>query len=71
MEYFSVSSTTIQSVGYDPQTMTLAINFNSGAEYHYYSVPPELFEQLRMASSAGQYLNEYIKKAGYAYARVR
>jgi hypothetical protein len=49
MEYFAVSSSTIQSVGYDAETMTLAVGFVNGTEYHYYGVPPEVVEQLRMA----------------------
>ena len=71
VEYFTVSSGTIQSVGYDAETMTLAVNFTHGTEYHYYGVPPEVVEQLRVAPSAGRFLNEQIKKAGYSYARVR
>jgi hypothetical protein len=71
MEQIPVSSGTIQSVGYDSETMTLAVSFSSGTEYHYYGIPSELVEQLRVAPSTGRFLNEYIKKAGYAYARVR
>jgi KTSC domain-containing protein len=71
MEYFTVSSSTIQSVGYDSETMTLAVSFTHGTEYHYYGVPPDVIEQLRVAPSAGRFLNEQIKKAGYSYARVR
>jgi hypothetical protein len=71
MEYFSVSSGTIQSVGYEAETMTLAVTFLNGTEYQYYGVPAEVVEQLRVAPSAGRFLNETIKKAGYSYARVR
>lgn len=71
MEYFTVSSTNIQSVGYDPESMTLAVNFASGTEYHYYGVPADVVEQFRQAPSPGRFLNEQIKKAGYAFARVR
>jgi len=45
MEYFAVSSSNIQSVGYDPETMTLAVIFVNGTEYQYYGVPPDVFEQ--------------------------
>ena len=71
MEYFTVSSGTIQSAGYDAEAMTLAVIFTSGMEYHYYSVPLEIVEQFRAAPSAGRFLNENVKKAGYSYARVR
>lgn len=71
MEYFNVSSTTIQSIGYDAETMTLAVSFLNGTEYQYYGVSAEVVEQLRQAPSAGRFLNDNIKKAGYSYARVR
>jgi hypothetical protein len=51
--------------------MTLAVNFVNGTEYHYYAVPPEVAEQRRVAPSAGRFLNDNVKKAGYSYARVR
>ena len=71
MEYVPVSSTTIEAVGFDPDTQTLGVSFRSGAEYHYYNVPAEFFEGLRTAASPGNYLDTYVKKAGYTYARVR
>jgi len=51
--------------------MTLAVVFLAGTEYHYYGVPSEVVEQLRTAPSAGRFLNEHVKNAGYSYARVR
>lgn len=71
MEYFNVSSTTIQSIGYDAEGLTLAVSFMNGTEYQYYGVPPEVVERLKVSPSAGRFLNEEVKKAGYAYARVR
>lgn len=71
LEYFTVASSTIESVGYDQEALTLTIAFANGTEYQYYGVPPEVVEQLRVAPSAGRFLNENIKKAGYSYARVR
>lgn len=71
MDYVPVSSTTIDMVGFDLDTQTLAVSFRKGAEYHYYNVPESIFEGLRAATSPGNYLDAYVKKAGYAYARVR
>lgn len=71
MEYFAVSSSTIQSIGYDAETMTLAVCFVQGTEYHYHGVPADVVEQLRLAPSAGRFLNEHVKNAGYTYTRVR
>ena len=50
---------------------TLAISFHNGREYHYYNVAQTIFEGMCTASSPGQYFDAYVKKAGYAYARVR
>jgi hypothetical protein len=71
MDYISVSSTSIEMVGFDPESLTLGVSFRNGTEHHYYNVPPDVFEGLRTASSPGNYLNAYVKKAGYSYARVR
>ena len=71
MEYFNVASSTIQAIGYDSDALTLAVSFVNGTEYHYYGVPPEVVERLKVSASAGRFLNEEIKKAGYSYARVR
>lgn len=70
MDYTAVSSSTIASVGYEPESATLAVRFQSGMEYHYFQVPKEVFDGFLVASSCGQYLDQYVKKAGYAYARV-
>ena len=71
MEYIAVSSSNIETVGFDPDTQTLAIAFRSGTEYHYYNVPSNVFEELKSASSPGQYFATYVRRAGYNYARVR
>lgn len=70
MEYITVSSSTIAAVGYDPDSATLGVRFHSGMEYHYFQVSKEVFDGFVGASSCGQYLDQYVKKAGYAYARV-
>ena len=71
MDYVSVSSRSIEMVGYDADTQTLGVAFRNGSEYHYYSVPADVFEGLKSAASPGNYLDAYVKKAGYSYARVR
>lgn len=71
MDYVPVSSSTIEMVGFDPDAQTLGVSFRNGSEYHYYNVPPTVFEGIRVASSPGSYLDTYVKKAGYSFARVR
>jgi hypothetical protein len=56
-----VSSSDLRSVGYDPATRTLEIEFNSGAVYRYDGVPPALHAGLMAASSHGSYFHQNIK----------
>lgn len=70
MEYETVSSSSVGAVGYDVSTNTLGVRFLNGSEYHYFGVPQGLFDGLRSASSVGRFLDQFIKKAGFQYARV-
>lgn len=65
---FSVSSSNLQSVGYDPLTKTLEIEFKSSGLYQYYGVPEEVFIELMAAGSKGKYHHQNIK-GKYAYDR--
>ena len=64
-EMISVDSTTIRSIGYDPETENiksrLTVIFNSGGEYVYEGVPKELWNRLRMAKSIGRLFVQEIK----------
>lgn len=50
----------IYKVGYDPDTRTLEVLFNSGEAYQYYDVPPEEYEGLMAAESKGRYMRSHI-----------
>jgi hypothetical protein len=65
-----VRSSNISSVGYDPSTTTLEIEFHSGGIYQYYSVPRQVYVGLMKAESKGSYFHHYIKLAGYPYKKV-
>ncbi|WP_198664460.1 KTSC domain-containing protein [Jiangella endophytica] len=56
-----VSSSALRSVGYDPQTWTLEVEFESGAVYRYLDVDPLDVQAMMRADSMGAYLNEMIK----------
>lgn len=64
-----VSSSNLRSVGYDPTTRTLEIEFNSGAAYQYDGVPATVHAGLMGASSHGSYFHQNIK-GRYPYRRV-
>ncbi|MGX5820087.1 KTSC domain-containing protein [Chitinophaga lutea] len=62
-------SSVVHSMQYDEQTRTLRIRYVSGLVYDYKAVPPEVYAQMKTASSKGQFLNKHIK-GHYAYEKV-
>lgn len=58
----SVSSSNIAALGYEEESNTLAVEFNSGALYHYADVPREVYEALDNSQSIGKFFNANIKK---------
>lgn len=64
-----VGSTSVRSIGYDPLTMILEVEFSSGTVYQYFDVPEGEYARLTGAESIGHYLNRHIKWR-YRYARV-
>ena len=69
MQRYSVASSNLATVGYDPATETLEVEFLSGSVYQYYNVPQNMYDQLMREGSKGRFLNTYIKNA-YPYSRV-
>lgn len=64
-----VTSSNLHSVGYDPTTMTLEIQFNSGWVYQYFDVPQVIYNGLMSASSHGSYFAAVIKDR-FRFSRV-
>lgn len=64
-----VSSSNVLSVGYDPKTATLEVEFHGGSIYEYYNVPEAVYEGLLSAASIGGYLNDQVK-GRYQYQRI-
>jgi hypothetical protein len=71
MEFYSVSSSNLQAVGFDEEAATLGVRYKNGTEYIYLGVPKSVFERLLTAQSPGTFLNNEIKKRGHKYQRVR
>ncbi|OZG75391.1 KTSC domain-containing protein [Hahella sp. CCB-MM4] len=69
MERVQVVSSNIASIGYDPDTETLEIEFLDGSVYQYYNVPNYEHDGLMSANSHGGYLAANIKGT-YSYSRV-
>ena len=68
MDRQSVNSSNIASVGYNPETETLEVEFlKNGSIYEYYNVPSFMFDRLMEAPSIGIFFNAEIKKE-YPYS---
>jgi len=69
MDREMVESSTVLSIGYEPTSSTLEVEFKNGGIYQYYNVPEPIYHALMSADSKGKFLNEYVKPA-YPYSRV-
>lgn len=65
-----VTSTNLQSVGYDDSSHILTIEFRNGSVYEYEDVPPEVHAELMNADSHGKYFQRHIRSAGFAAQRI-
>ena len=54
-------SSVIQFFHYDADAQELLIGFQSGNQYVYESVPPDIAAGLKSASSRGEYFNDHIR----------
>ena len=64
MERQAVSSSNIESIGYNPDSETLEVEFKkTGKVYEYYNVPQFMYERLMEAPSIGVFFNAEIKNA--------
>ncbi len=71
MDRVPLSSSSLRSVGYDPDTQTLEIEFQeSEAVYQYDGVPPEIHAGLRASMSPGDYFLDHIRNR-YPTRRIR
>lgn len=64
-----VISSNVRSIGYDPTSATLEVEFQNSFVYQYYNVPQHVYDALMAASSKGQFFNSQIKNM-YAFSRV-
>jgi hypothetical protein len=55
------SSSHIHSLGFDPETGTMAVKFHAGGTYHYSGIDQDTFNELRGHESAGAYFHKNIK----------
>lgn len=63
-----LESSSIKAAGYSFDESTLEIEFQHGATYRYFEVPPAVFQALLAAESKGKYFNAVVRGA-FAYQR--
>lgn len=65
----TVESSNLKSVGYDPNTKILEIEFHHGGVYQYFDVPANVHSGLMSAPSKGSYHYQHIKNV-YQYQKI-
>lgn len=66
-----VDSSQISAVGYDEGNKLLYIQFQNGTVYVYYNVVYYIYEGLLNAESKGKFFNDYIRKVGYKFTKLK
>jgi hypothetical protein len=70
MQAVSLNSTTLKTAAYQNHSQVLALEFCSGALYHYFGVCQSIYEQLLEAESKGRYYNQHIRNR-FAFTKLR
>ncbi|UUC82299.1 KTSC domain-containing protein [Stutzerimonas stutzeri] len=70
MKRVALQSSSLRSLGYDPEQQILEVEFSSGALYRYETVPPEVVQALLEADSLGRHFNQVFKPQHYRYRRI-
>ncbi|MCQ4229504.1 KTSC domain-containing protein [Pseudomonas stutzeri] len=70
MKRVALQSSSLRSLGYDPEQQILEVEFSSGALYRYEAVPPEVVQGLLEADSLGRHFNQVFKPQHYRYRRI-
>ena len=61
MPRLPVESSSLASVGYEPGTQRLEVEFRHGAVYAYSEVPQQVFDAFMTAESKGRFFNSEIR----------
>lgn len=69
MNRMPVTSSNVASIGYDPSSLTLEVEFKDGYIYQYFDVPETVYQEFMRANSKGQFLHANIRNS-YRYTRL-
>ena len=70
MERKRINSTSIRSVGFDPQTQTLEVEFSNGSIVQYARVAAEIHRRFLAAPSPTSYFRDQIEES-FTARRIR
>lgn len=72
MNRTAVTSTDIESVGYNSETQMLEVEFKrNNRVYQYEGVSPEIYAALLRSTSIGAFFHTAIKNGGYSYKEIK
>lgn len=61
MERTPVKSSQIKSIGHNPATCTLEVEFSNGAVYQYHGVEADAHADMMASNSIGAHFHQHIK----------
>lgn len=64
-----VESSSVTSVGYDPELAVLELEFRNGGVYRYFAVPASVHEALMGSESKGAFVSRLVRDV-YPFVRV-
>lgn len=65
-----VKSSNIRSVGYDPNSNILEVEFSHGGIYQYINVPESIFREFLTTPSKGKFHSKNIK-GHYSFRKIK
>ena len=63
-------SSVVAAIRYDDTTSTLRVVYVSGSVYDYKQVPAKVYQEMKTASSKGEFLNKHIKTK-YLFEKIK
>lgn len=63
-------SSVVAAIRYDEKSSKLRVIFQSGSIYDYLKVPEKIYNEMKRASSKGEFLNKEIKP-NYEFEKIR
>ena len=66
-----VKSSNLASVGYDPDSKILEVEFHNATVFQYRNIPGPIFKSLMSAPSIGKYFNAKIRNGPYPWTQIK